>query len=350
MPQSLENRFFLLLLGVVTGAFLLMLGPFWGAIFWAIALAVLFYPVYTWLLDKLHGKRSLASVVTLCLAVLMVVVPLSLITIQLVSQANDLYQSIDQGNIEASSIQSYLDESLPFIPELLNRLNISTDDFGERLRGALSSSSQYIAQEAFKFGRNTFHFVLSMGVMLYLAFFFFKDADKITAQIRRAIPLHEERENTLAERFIAVTRATIKSTFIVAAVEGLLGWAVLAVLGVPGALFMGVLIAVLSLIPALGSFLVWGPVAVYLLVNGDVWQGVVLLVYGAVVIGLVDNILRPLLVGRDIRLPDWLILLSILGGLGIFGIHGFIIGPILTALFITLWDIFACDFDKDASG
>ncbi len=131
-----------------------------------------------------------------------------------------------------------------------------------------------------------------------------------------------------------------------AAVEGLLGWFILVVLGIPGAVLLGVLIAVLSLIPAIGAFLVWGPVAIYLFVTGDIWQAVVLVLFGSIIIGLADNVLRPMLVGRDIRLPDWLILLSILGGLGIFGIHGFIIGPIVAALFITLWNIFMKEFNK----
>ncbi|RUO31584.1 AI-2E family transporter [Aliidiomarina sedimenti] len=347
MQRPLEKRFFLLLLGVVTGAFFLMLGPFWGAIFWAIALAVLFYPIYHWLCQKLKEKRSLAAVLTLSLAVLIVVVPLTLITFQIVSQANDIYQSFDQGDIDGEVIQQYIEENLPIVPELMNRYDLNASDLGQRLSDTLSSSSQYIAQEAFKLGRSTFHFLVSMGVMLYLTFFFFRDGEKITQAVRNAIPLGEGREDKLSDRFVKVTRATFKSTFIVAAVEGILGWAILAILGIPGALFLGVLIGILSLVPALGSFLVWGPIAAYLLFSGEIMQGVILLIFGAVIIGLVDNILRPLLVGRDIRLPDWLILLSILGGLSIFGIHGFIIGPILTALFVTLWNIFSNDFESD---
>lgn len=347
MQGTLENRFFLLLLGVITAGFVLILVPFWGAIFWAIALTILFYPVYQWI-SRFTGKRdSLASLLTLLLAIIIVIVPLSLITVQVINEATDVYQGFEDGDISISDIQDQIGDALPFIPDTLERFGVELEDLGERIGSMLTSSTQYIAEEAFRFGRNMFGFLISMAIMLYLAFFFFRDGERISNAIARSVPLGKERQETLFNRFIKVTRATLKSTFIVAVVEGVLGWGILAILGISGAVLWGVLIGILSLIPALGSFLVWGPIAIYLFATGDIVQAVILTAFGSVVIGLADNVLRPMLVGRDIRLPDWLILLSILGGLGIFGIHGFIIGPILTALFITLWNIFADDFDKD---
>lgn len=345
MQGTLQNRFFLILLGIITTGFVFILIPFWGAIFWAIALTILFYPIYQWVCKLTRGRRSLASILTLFIAILIVIIPLTLITFQVINEATDMYRGFEDGDISISDIQDQIEEALPFIPETLQNLGIEVDDLGERIGSMVSASSQYIAEEAFRFGRNMFHFMISMAIMLYLAFFFFRDGERISAAIAHSIPLGKKREETLFNRFIKVTRATLKSTFIVAAVEGFLGWAILAVLGVSGAVLWGVLIGILSLIPALGSFLVWGPIAIYLFATGSIVQAVILTLFGTLVIGLVDNILRPMLVGRDIRLPDWLILLSILGGLGIFGIHGFIIGPIVTALFISLWNIFADEFD-----
>lgn len=347
--QTLENKFFLLILGVVTGAFFLMLAPFWGAIFWAIALAVLFYPVYTWLNNKLGEKPTIASLITITLSVLIVIIPLAILTLHIVNAATDVYQAYDREDLNAQVLREEIEDRFPRVPELLERFDIDFEDAGDRISDAISSSTQYIAQEAFAIGRSTLHFLISMILMLYLSFFFFRDGQRLSNKVSSALPLGDKREEKLTQRFVKVTRATIKSTFIVAAVEGTLGGIMLAILGVPGAVLWGFAMGVLSLIPAVGAFLIWGPIAIYLFAVGDIWQAVVLVAFGSIVIGLIDNFLRPILVGRDVRLPDWLILLSILGGLAIFGVHGFVIGPIVAALFITLWDIFRQDFDKDES-
>lgn len=326
-----------------------MLAPFWGAIFWAIALAVLFYPVYTWLNRKIKGKGTIASLITIHIAVLLVVIPLSILTLHIVNYATDVYQAYDEGDLDAEVLREEIEDRFPRIPEMLERFDIDFETAGDRLSDVISSSSQYIAQEAFSIGRSTLHFLISMILMLYLSFFFFRDGHHVAGMVEKAIPLGNKREKKLSERFVKVTRATIKSTFIVAAVEGALGGIILAILGVPGAVLWGFAMGILSLIPAVGAFLIWGPIAIYLFAIGDVVQAIILVAFGSIVIGLIDNFLRPMLVGRDVRLPDWLILLSILGGLSIFGVHGFVIGPILTALFVTLWDIFRQDFNKDAS-
>lgn len=347
MQKSVENKFFLLVLGLISGAFLLILAPFWGAIFWAVALTILFYPVYAWLNQKIGDKPTLASIITLTLAVLVVLIPLALLTLHIINYATDIYEAFDAGELNAEVLQETVAERFPTIPQLLERFDIDMNNLGEQISSSLSSSSQFIAQEVFSIGQSTLHFLISMALMLYLSFFFFRDGKDIAKVISKAIPLENNREEKLMDRFVKVTRATIKGTFIVAIVEGILGGIILAILGVSGAVLWGVLIGLLSLVPALGSFLVWGPIAIYLFASGDIVEGVVLVTFGALVIGLVDNILRPILVGRDVRLPDWLILLSILGGLVIFGVHGFVIGPILTALFITLWNIFMQDLGND---
>ncbi|RAJ94888.1 AI-2E family transporter [Aliidiomarina maris] len=349
MAKSVENKFFLLILGVVTAGFLLILAPFWGAIFWAIALTVLFYPMYHWINQKLGDKPNISSILTIIVAILLVVIPLAILTWHIVNYATDIYQAYDDGDLSAKVLRDEIEDRFPQLPQYLERFDISFDDLGDRLSGAISSSSQYIAQEAMNIGASTMHFMISMVLMLYLSFFFFRDGHRTADIVVKAIPLGENRENELSKRFVKVTRATMKSTFIVAAVEGTLGGIILAILGVPGAVMWGFAMGILSLIPVVGAFLIWGPIAIYLFAVGDVWQAVVLVAFGSIVIGLIDNFLRPILVGRDVRLPDWLILLSILGGLAIFGVHGFVIGPILTALFVTLWDIFRQDFETESS-
>ena len=349
MQQSLENKFFLLLLGFITATFFLILAPFWSAIFWAMALTALFYPLYTWINRKFGNKPTLSSLTTLVIAVLLVVVPLALLTLFIVNYATDIYQAFDEGEHSAEVLLEDIEDRFPMILQLLERFDIDMGNLEERLSEAISSSSQFIAQEAFSTGQSTLHFFISMILMLYLSFFFLRDGERIADVVAKAVPLDGKREDKLSSRFIKVSGATIKSTFIIAIVEGVLGGIILAILRVPGAVMWGFLIGIMSLIPVVGAFLIWGPIAIYLFAVGDIVQAVILVAFGSIVIGLIDNFLRPMLVGRDVRLPDWLILLSILGGLVIFGVHGFVIGPILVAIFITMWNIFMDDFDKNGT-
>jgi predicted PurR-regulated permease PerM len=177
--------------------------------------------------------------------------------------------------------------------------------------------------------------------MLYLLFFLLRDGQQLAARIRQAVPLGRNYKVRLFNNFTTVIRATVRGNVLVAAAQGALGGLIFWFLGVQAPLLWGVVMAFLSLLPAVGAAIVWAPVAVYFLVTGAIWQGVVLMAFGVVVIGLVDNILRPLLVGKDTKMPDYVVLLSTLGGMALFGLNGFVIGPVIAALFIAAWDLFA---------
>jgi len=190
-------------------------------------------------------------------------------------------------------------------------------------------------------GQNTFDFMVGFVVMLYLLFFLLRDGVALARRIRDAIPLAADHKRELFDKFATVIRATVKGNILVAMSQGALGGLIFAFLGIPGAVLWGVVMAVLSLLPAVGASLVWGPVAIYFFSTGAIWQGVVLSAFGVLVIGLVDNILRPILVGKDTKMPDYLVLLSTLGGLAVFGLNGFVIGPVIAAMFMAVWGIFA---------
>ena len=208
------------------------------------------------------------------------------------------------------------------------------------------TASRTLAEQALTVGQNTFGFVVGVALMVYLVSFYCATGVLINLMVR-ALPLGDQRERELFGKFAEVTRATVKGNIVVAMVQGALGGIIFAVLGIPGALLWGVVMAFLSLIPAVGAGIVWLPVAVYLLATGSIWEGLVLIAFGAVVIGLADNILRPLLVGRDTKLPDYIVLFSTLGGLALFGITGFVIGPLVAALFMAFWNIFMREFNID---
>lgn len=338
---DLEDRTFLLLLLVVSIAFVWILWPLYGAVLWAIIVAVVFAP-FCRRLSRRMRRPSLAALVTLTLIILVVILPLTLITASLVREATGIYQRLQSGELDIGRFFQRSFDALPgWAAALLERFGLTNlAEVQSRLSSSLLRASQFIATQAVSIGQTTFDFVVSLFVMLYLLFFLLRDGDALSARIRRTVPLRPEQQRALFDEFVIVIRATIKGSVVVALVQGALGALILWILGVKAALFWGVLMAVLSLLPAVGTALVWLPVAVYFLVTGAVWQGLVLIAYGVLVIGLVDNFLRPMLVGRDTRMPDYVVLVATLGGLAIFGFNGFVIGPVVAAVFMATWETF----------
>jgi predicted PurR-regulated permease PerM len=341
-PQLQEKTFLFLLVGV-TLAFGWILWPFYGAVFWGAVLAILFAPFYRQMLARMNQRRNLAALVTLLLCLIIVIFPLALITASLVKEGALAYQNIKSGQLDFGTyFQQVLDALPPWLINLLNRFDVGDiPSLQDKLSEGAASGSQYLATKTLSIGQNTFQFIVSFGLMLYLLFFLLRDGSILSARIRQAIPLSMEQKRRLFGKFTTVIRATVKGNIAVAATQGALGGAMFWFLGIEGALLWGVLMAFLSLLPAIGAALIWAPVAVYFLVTGAIWQGVTLFVFGVVVIGLVDNILRPLLVGKDTQMPDYMVLISTLGGMAIFGLNGFVIGPVIAALFIATWDLFA---------
>jgi predicted PurR-regulated permease PerM len=211
----------------------------------------------------------------------------------------------------------------------------------ERVSESMLSGSKWLGSRALTFGQGTFDFVVSFFLMLYLLFFLLRDGGALVHHLDRAIPLARDHREQLAAKFTTVIRATVKGNVVVALVQGVLGGLILWILGIQAPLLWGVLMALLSLLPAVGAAMVWVPIAVFLMLAGSAGKALVLVLFGVFVIGLVDNVLRPVLVGKDTQMPDYLVLVSTLGGIALFGINGFVIGPVIAALFIAVWDLFA---------
>jgi predicted PurR-regulated permease PerM len=171
-----------------------------------------------------------------------------------------------------------------------------------------------------------------------------RDGSQLFATLIRVLPLGDGRKRQLLAKFADVSLATIKGTLVVGIVQGAIGAILFWALGIPAPVFWGSLMAVFSVLPAVGPGLIWLPAAVILLGMGQIVKGIVLIAAGVLVIGLVDNVLRPVLVGRDTQMPDYLVLLATLGGLAIFGVSGFVIGPVIAAFFLVVWDMFAQEF------
>lgn len=340
--STLEQKVFLALLLVVSVAFGWILQPFYGAVFWAVILAIIFAPIQRRLLTRFSPRRNLAALATLLICLLVAVIPMILIAGVLVQEGTTLYTQIESGEIDINSIVSQAKELLPASWQAqMQRFGLGDlDQIRERLSSSALEGSQFLATKAFSFGQGTFQFVLSFFLMLYLLFFLLRDGRDLVARIRKAVPLSDTQKRRLFSKFTRVVRATVKGNIVVAATQGALGGLIFVILGIPSAVLCGVLMAFLSLLPAVGAGLIWTPVAVYFLLKGMIVQGVILILYGVLVIGLVDNILRPILVGKDTKMPDYVVLISTLGGLSLFGLNGFVIGPLIAALFISAWGLF----------
>lgn len=337
----IEQKSFVALLIVVTLAFGWILLPFWGALFWAVVLAVLFAPLQRRLALRFGGRGNLSAMVTLGVCLLVAILPMTLISLALVNEGAAIYQRIEKGDLD---IGAYVERFKNLLPGLLqNQLDrFGLGDFDalrDRLAKGAMQGSEFLATKAFDIGQNTFQFLVSFFVMLYLLYFFLRDGPELVRTVRTAVPLEESLKRRLQIKFTRVVRATVKGNLVVAAVQGALGGLIFWVLGISSPLLWAVLMAFLSLLPAVGCGLVWGPVALYLIATGAVWQGIGLIAFGVLVIGLVDNVLRPILVGKDTRMPDYLVLISTLGGLTLFGLNGFVIGPLIAALFVASWDL-----------
>jgi predicted PurR-regulated permease PerM len=347
---TIQQATFLALVLLTSLAFVWLIQDFAQPLFWAAILAILFYPLYRWWFEILGHRASLAAFVTLLVIIVMVILPLGLVGLAVTREAAGLYERIAAGEIDVQAPIRFIERTLPMAVEYLARFGIDAQRITQNLSSAAVTTSRFVASQALTIGQDAFRFSILFFLMLYLLFFFLRDGHRLIAAIMHALPLGHEREQHLFEKFADVSRATVKGTLVVGVVQGALGGLFFWILDLKAAVFWGVIMTLLSLLPAVGSALVWVPASIILLATGQIVKGIILLAAGGLIIGLVDNFLRPMLVGRDTQIPDYLILLATLGGLTVFGLSGFVIGPIIAALFLAVWGMFAQDYGhEDAS-
>ncbi|MGF6090621.1 AI-2E family transporter [Pseudomonas sp. 18173] len=339
---TLQDKTLTVLLVLVSAAFIWILLPFYGAVFWAVILAIVFAPLQRRLQLKFGWQRNLTSLCTLSICLVIAILPVIVISALLVQEGATLYKSVESGELDIAGYVAQFKHSLPvYFQHLLDRFGMGElNGLREKIVKSAMTGGQVLASQAFSFGQGTFEFVVSFFIMLYLLFFFLRDGAELARKVRLAVPLQEQQKRRLQLKFNRVVRATVKGNLLVAITQGALGGLIFWCLDIPSVLLWAVLMAFLSLLPAVGAGIVWAPVAAFFLLTGAIWQGVVLGLFGIFVIGLVDNLLRPLLVGKDTRMPDYMILISTLGGLAVFGLNGFVIGPLIAALFMSSWAIF----------
>lgn len=340
-PLRDSHKVMVLLLFVVTLAFAAILAPFLTPILWGLIIALVFAPAFRATLRWTGQRRTLAALLTLCGVVLLVVLPLTLLALALAREATGVAERLQSGEWNPGAYLHRLFDALPaWVGALLDRFGLTSfNTIMRRINASVSEGVQSVGLLAMDVGQNTFNFLAKLFIALYLAFFMIRDGDAIAGTLREALPLPMAHKRALFRTFATVLRATVKGHLVVAVVQGALGGLAFWALGLPASLLWAVLMALLSLLPVVGSGLVWLPMALFLMATQRLWHGVALIAFGVLVIGLIDNLLRPMLVGRDTRLPDYLVMLATLGGLATFGVNGLVLGPAIAALFVAVWQI-----------
>lgn len=340
---KVEQRVFLGLVVAISLAFICLLLPYYRPVLWGVILAILFEPLQLTLLRRTGGRPTLSAFITTVAAVLVAILPMIFVTGLLVQEGAALYGRLQDGHFDIVALLNRVKDSLPhFLQQRIDKYDLAQPEkIQQLLMDSARQGSQFLANKAYSFGQGTADFFIGFGVMLYLLFFLVRDGEKLLVTVQDAIPLNSAHKTLLFDKFTRVVQATVKGNLVVALTQGCLGGFIFWVLGIPSAVLWGVVMAFLSLVPAVGSGLVWAPAALYFLVTGAYWKAIILTAFGVGVIGLVDNVLRPLLVGKDTKLPDYLVLISTLGGMSLFGLSGFVLGPLIAALFIAAWSLFA---------
>ncbi|PLK71810.1 AI-2E family transporter [Rhizobium sp. TH135] len=340
--MSIQRASFYVLLVVVTVAFLWLLVPYYTAVLWAVILAILFFPLHKRLERFLGGRSTIAALLTVLLCICLVILPALALLASLVQEGTSLYQRVSSNEIDLNAHLLRLQSVLPtFVDDWLNSLKLGGfSELWAKLSSGVMEAGQSIAGGVLSFGQNTLQFFISMGLMLYLLFFLFRDGASLGRMMRHSIPLSDDYTRQFLDKFAAVVRATVRGNVIIAIIQGTIGGISFWALGIEAALLWGVVMTFLSMLPAVGAAIVWIPAAIWLFLVGAWIKGIIMVVIGSLVIGLVDNLLRPPLVGQGARLPDYVVLISTVGGISLFGISGFVIGPLIAALFISAWSLF----------
>jgi predicted PurR-regulated permease PerM len=336
--SKIQTILFFLVLVFVSLLFLTLLSPFFFPLFWAAVAASIFRPLY----EKLNGKLnrpSMCAALTLLVFALLIILPGSIVGSLLVTESMHIYESLstDSGGIEkiVKSITSVVKDN-PYVVSL----HIDEQFWTEKLAEIAKSISNYIFINLKELTQNTLVFIVQFAVMLYALFFFIRDGDKFLDMVMKLFSLGQEREKVLHERFVATAKSALKVTLIIGGIQGILGGLIFWFTGVEGALLWGVVMILLSIVPAVGCSIIWVPAGIIMMLTGHLWKGILILAFGAFVISMVDNLLRPILMGRDVQMHPLLIFLSTLGGISLFGLSGFVIGPIITSLLLAIWAMY----------
>ncbi len=342
-----KNLTFFTALILVTLAFFHLIKPFFYPIFWAAIIAGIFYPVFKKINSKLKYP-NISSLITIIVVLVIIIIPVTLLSGLILKESLNIYNSISNNQ---SPIVSTVKNVFGWIKNnpVTDKLNINEQQVAGKLTDIARTITDFVFTAAKNLTQNSLTFLVMFIIMIYALFFFLKDGEKLLKKLAHLSPLGDKHEITIYKKFTSTARAVLKGTLIVGAIQGFLGGILFYIVGIEGALIWGIIMMLFSVVPGFGSYVIWLPAALMMFILGNIWQGVLVMIFGALVISTIDNFLRPILVGKDTQMHPLLILFSTLGGLIFFGISGFIIGPIITALLLSLWEMYEQYYQDELS-
>ena len=323
-----------------------MLQPFIEVLLWAVVLVIVFMPVHRRVRARV-GSPGWSAMISCLLVVVVILVPLTLVTLAIVREMTHIAQSLQpqpggEGAAQAG-VAGLLDPNSPYVGKVLGWVGqyVDLEQFNSQqfIADRLKSLGGAIAGRTLGFVGGAVGFVVEIFFVIFTMYYFFRDGERLREAVYGIMPLDDRRAHEIIDRTQEVISASVYGVLVIALIQGTLGGIAFWALGLPSALLWGVVMVFMSMIPMAGAFVVWVPAALYLGLTGHWGKAIVLTVWGALVIGSVDNFLRPKLVGEKTRLHELLIFFSVLGGLQVFGVIGLVLGPVVVAITIALLDV-----------
>ncbi|MGD0275250.1 MAG: AI-2E family transporter [Syntrophales bacterium] len=343
--SKVQNVLFIILLVSVSVVFLYILKPFAYPLFWAGIIASLFYPLYQRLQQKMN-MPSLNTAIVLLLISVIIIIPSVIIGSVLFNQIVQVYESISTDPAYIQKIIQGFIKALTYHP-FLDRLHIKQSFWTDKIAEIMKNITNYAFMYLTDLTQNTIVFLTKFIIMFYALFFFIRDGEMILNAAMRLFSLGMDRERLLFEHFITTAKSTLKVTMIIGGLQGSLGGMIFYLTGIEGSLIWGGLMIFAAIIPAVGCSIIWAPAGILMILTGHIRTGIIILLFGALVISTVDTVLRPILIGKDIQMHTLLIFLSSLGGIVLFGFSGFVIGPIIASLMMAILDMYDEVYRKD---
>lgn len=329
---------FFVLLGLVTLLFLYLLKPFFFPLFWAAVIAGIFQPLYRNINRRLK-RPSLSTTLIFLVIAFIILLPAGIVGTLVFNESIQLYGKL---STDPKNIDRGFQNIIGLIADnpLADLFNIDKSVLIEKAAEVLRSVTNYIFVHLTTLTQNTLGLLVQFAIMFYALFFFVRDGEKFLRTAMRILPLGMGRERLLYNRFVATARSTLKVTLIIGGIQGGLGGIIFLITDIEGALIWGLLMIIMAVVPVVGCSIIWGPAGILMLLSGQIWEGILILASGVLVISMVDNLLRPILIGKDVEMHPLLIFLSTLGGIVLFGFSGFVIGPIITSMLLAIWDMY----------
>ncbi len=346
--KNLNTYFFFGVLLVVTVAVFLLLKPFISAIFVAALFAVMFLRPYNFFLKIFKGSAVLSAILSCLLVTFTIILPFSIMAGLMGNEIGKVAYNVTNGNssVTQESVKNFIDKA--YEVEVFNislsqlKSSVSDEEIANLAKNAVDKSISFFKETS----QSVVNSIIWIFVMFFTLFYFFIDGKSFVKKIMQLSPLKDEHEEMLISKFVSMVRATLKGTLIIGVIQGSIGGVSFMIAGVSSPVVWSVVMILFSIIPATGASIVLIPAAIIMFITGNIWQGIFLMTVG-IVVSFLDNFLRPKLVGNDTQMHSLLVFFATLGGLSVFGLMGFIIGPIIMALAIALWEIYSVEFKKE---